>query len=64
MKRTLSLTRETLTELTADEMSVVVGGITQNCNTLQFCDTLECPTIKGCLVPTLPAAVCTGLTER
>jgi hypothetical protein len=47
MKRTLSLTRETFTELNDGELAGIAGGITQNCNTLQFC-----------AIPTLPLLVC------
>jgi len=51
MKRTLTLRRDALTELATDDLAVVVGGITQNCNTLQFCD-----------IPTLPLLVCLDTT--
>jgi len=51
MKRTLTLRRDALTELASDDLAVVVGGITQNCNTLQFCD-----------IPTLPLLVCLDTT--
>jgi hypothetical protein len=37
MKRTLSLHRETLTDISADELSDVVGGqITNYCGSLHF----------------------------
>ena len=51
MKRTLRLSRETLTELSTTELANVAGGdaITQNCNTLHFC-----------VIPTLPLFVCIG----
>lgn len=47
MNRTLRLHRDTLTELTSTDLAEVVGGITQNCNTLHFC-----------VIPTLPLLVC------
>lgn len=49
MKRTLSLSRETLVELAAADLAEVAGAhaITQNCNTLDFCN-----------IPTLPVRVC------
>ncbi len=47
MKRTLSLTRETLAELTAAELDAVVGGqITHNCQSLDFCETIP---LRQCL---------------
>lgn len=49
MTRTLNLRREQLAELRSDELAEVVGGITQYCNTLQFC-----------VIPTLPLLVCLG----
>ena len=53
MDRALRLRRERLTELTANELEVVVGGITQNCNTLHFCH-----------IPTLPLLVCIELDPQ
>jgi hypothetical protein len=49
MKRTLVLRCDTLTELAAADLENVVGAyqITQNCNTLDFCN-----------IPTLPVRVC------
>ncbi len=47
MKRSLSLRGEHLVELSTDELGIVVGGITQWCNTLQYCN-----------IPTLPAYRC------
>ncbi len=47
MKRTLTLRRDTLSDLTSEDLAGVVGGITQNCNTLQYCD-----------IPTLPLYPC------
>lgn len=51
MNRTLTLRRDRLTELASDELAGIGGGdaITQNCNTLHFCD-----------IPTLPLFVCIG----
>jgi hypothetical protein len=47
MKRTLTLHRDVLTELTAGELAYVVGGqITQNCQSLDFCETVP---LRQCL---------------
>jgi hypothetical protein len=47
VKRTLSLHRDTLTELGTDELSGVVGGqITQYCGSLDFCFTVP---VRQCL---------------
>jgi hypothetical protein len=49
MKRTLNLRRDELTELTTADLAEIDGGyqITQNCNTLQYCN-----------IPTIPLLVC------
>lgn len=51
MKRTLRLSSETLTELTATDLAGIAGGaITQWCNTLQFCNIITLPLLV-CLDP-------------
>lgn len=60
MNRTLRLRRETLTELTRTELGAVAGGITQNCNTIHFCNI---PTLDACPIPTLPLEPCLGTIQ-
>lgn len=48
MKRKLTLTRHTLTELTTDDLAEIAGAaqITHNCQSLDFCETIP---VRACL---------------
>lgn len=50
MNRTLNLRRDELAELATDELASIAGGITQWCNTLQYCHVITLP-LYVCLDP-------------
>lgn len=51
MKRTLTLTSESLTELTSEQMSVVVGGAQEAPPTLRLAECLDTLQPTRCMCP-------------